>query len=175
MQTEPSQTRPTSWLRTMLIGRNPRRTLLRIGVLVVTCVLLRAFVVVPIRVNGPSMLPTYKTGGINVVNRLAYLGSGPRRGDVVAIRLAGESMMFMKRVIGLPGETVTFAHGQLQINGRTVEEEYVKFRCNWDFVPECSKLGEDEYYVVGDNRAMPHTDHTQGAAKRERIVGKVLL
>ena len=174
MQTETSQARQPSWLRTIIIGRHPRRTLIRIVVIVVTCLLLRTFVVVPIRVSGPSMLPTY-SGGLNFVNRLAYLGHGPRRGDVVAIRLAGESILFMKRVIGLPGETVAFSNGRLLINGRLLEEPYVKFKCNWDFVPERSRLGDDEYYVVGDNRAMPHLDHTQGAAPRERIVGKVLL
>lgn len=175
MQTETSQARQTSWLRTILIGRNPRRTLIRIGVVVVSCILLRAYVVLPIRVTGPSMLPTYKGGTVNVVNRLAYLRHEPQRGDVVAIRLAGESVMFMKRVIGLPGETVTFANGRLLINGRFLEEPYVKFKCNWDFVPERSKLADDEYYVVGDNRTMSHVDHEQGAARRERIVGKVLL
>lgn len=175
MQTETSQTRQPSWLRTIIIGRNPRRTFIRIVVTVATCVLLRAFVVLPIRVSGPSMLPTYHARGVNFVNRLAYLGHEPRRGDVVAIRLAGESVMFMKRVVGLPGETVTFSNGRLLINGRSLDEPYVKFNCNWDFVPEHSRLGDEEYYVVGDNRVMPHTDYTQGAAKRERIVGKVLL
>lgn len=175
MQTEINQARQPSWLRTILIGRHPRRTLIRIVVTVVTFVLLRAFVVLPIRVSGPSMLPTYNAGRVNFINRLAYLGHEPRRGDVVAIRLAGESVMFMKRVIGLPGETVAFSNGRLLINGRSLEEPYVKFKCNWNFVPDSSKLGDDEYYVVGDNRSMPHTDHTQGAAKRERIVGKVLL
>lgn len=163
MQTEISQ------------ARHPRRTLVRIAVIVVTCLLLRAFVVLPIFVDGPSMLPTYKAGNVNFVNRLAYLGHGPRRGDVVAIRLAGESIMFMKRVIGLPGETVEFSNGRLLINGRSLAEPYVKFKCDWDFVPAHSKLADDEYYLVGDNRAMPHTDHTQGVAPRERIVGKVLL
>lgn len=174
MQTETNQARQASWGRTILIGRHPRRTLIRIGVIVVTCVLLRAFVVLPISVDGPSMLPTYKSGTVNFVNRLAYLRHEPRRGDVVTIRLAGESVMFMKRVIGLPGETVAFSNGRLLVNGRALDEPYVKFKCNWDFVPDRSQLGEDEYYVVGDNRSMPPTDHTQGAAKRERIVGKLL-
>ncbi|MCC6821701.1 MAG: signal peptidase I [Verrucomicrobia subdivision 3 bacterium] len=174
MQTEPCQTRQPSWLRTILIGRNPRRTLIRIVVIVVTCFLLRAFVVIPIRVSGPSMLPTYRAGSVNFVNRLAYLRQEPQRGDVVAIRLAGESVMFMKRVIGLPGETVSFSRGRFLINGRPLDEPYVKFACHWDFVPDSSKLSDDEYYVVGDNRTMPPTDHTQGGAKRERIVGKVL-
>ena len=56
------------------------------------------------------MLPTYRDHGVNFVNRLAYVFHEPRRGDVVAIRtLAGEHVMYMKRIVGLPGETVTFA------------------------------------------------------------------
>jgi hypothetical protein len=61
------------------------------------------------------------------------------------------------------------------INGRFIDEPYVKNNCSWDFRPEHWRLGDDEYYVVGDNRSMPYEDHKQGSAKRERIVGKVML
>jgi signal peptidase I len=175
MQTDIDQTERRSWLRTIFIGRNPKRTFLRIIATVVSVILLYKYVLVPIRVGGPSMMPTYGAGGVNFVNRLAYLWHEPRRGDVVAIRLAGESVMYMKRVVGLPGETVEFFEGRLLINGRFLDEPYVQFGCNWHFVPERSKLDDDEFYVVGDNRSMPHLDHTQGAARRARIVGKVLL
>jgi signal peptidase I len=77
--------------------------------------------------------------------------------------------------VGLPGETVEFVNGKLVINGRPVDEPYVKNECTWNFRPSHWHLGDDEYYVVGDNRAMAHEDHKQGSAKRERIVGKVML
>src|SRR5437870_1231965 len=81
-----------SWVRAAIIGRRPKRTLLRIVVLVVTCFVVFRFVLLPIRVDGGSMLPTYKEHGINVINRVAYLFHEPRRGDVVGIRLAGPSV-----------------------------------------------------------------------------------
>jgi len=175
MQSETVQTDKASWLRTILIGRNPRRTAIRLVVLVVGNVLLWTYVLVPIWVDGPSMLPNYRQHSLNVVNRLAYLRHGPKRGDVVAIRFSGKSIMLMKRVVGLPGETVEWVNGRLLINGRPLDEPYVKYDCSWNFRPNHWKLDEDEYYVVGDNRSMPQELHTKGGAKRERIVGKVML
>lgn len=175
MQSETIQPPSPSWLRTMLIGRQPRFTLLRILVLIAVTFVTFKFILVPIRIGGPSMLPTYRENNVNVVNRLAYRWHEPRRGDVVAIRLAGEHIMYMKRIVALPGETIEFVHGRLLINGQEVDEPYVKFECRWTFTPRPEPLGPDEYYVVGDNRSMRHTDHTQGVAQRYRIVGKVLL
>ena len=168
-------------MRTIVIGRNPLRTALRLVVVVVGILLLRAYVLLPIRVDGPSMQPNYREHSINIVNRLAYLRGEPQRGDVVAIRysgvsrLSGKSIMLMKRVVGLPGETVEWVDGKLLINGRPMDEPYVKYSCSWDFKPNHWQLGDDEYYVVGDNRAMAYEDHLQGAARRVRIVGKVML
>jgi Signal peptidase, peptidase S26 len=85
------------WVHTLVIGRRPKRTLLRIAVLVVTTFVVFKFIVIPIRVEGISMSPNYRDGSINFINRLAYSHSKPRRGDVVGVRLAGEHLMFMKR------------------------------------------------------------------------------
>ncbi|MGD0261903.1 MAG: signal peptidase I [Verrucomicrobiota bacterium] len=162
------------WLLRVLIGRNPKRTLVRIVVLIVVSFVVFRFALVPIRVEGGSMLPTYKENGVNFVNRLAYLFHEPRRGDVVAIRLlAGEHVMYMKRIVGLPGETVVFHKGHLFINGKLLDEPYVKLPGNWEREPV--QVGPDQYYVVGDNRDMLWEGHVQGRAKRELIVGKVLL
>jgi signal peptidase I len=164
---------PPWWLR-VLIGRRPKRTLVRIVILVAVCFFGRAFVLLPVRVHGPSMLPTYREHGVNIVNRLAYVFHEPRRGDVVAIGLkAGEHVMYMKRIIGLPGETVAFHNGYLYINGQRTEEPYVKLRGYWEH--EAEQVGPDQYYVVGDNRDMPWRDHEKGRAMRGNIVGKVLL
>ena len=161
--------------RTIWIGRKPGYTAVRIAVIVVVVVLLRMFVFFPIRVDGPSMLPTYKENSVNVVNALAYLQHEPKRGDVVAIRFSGRSLMLMKRVVALPGETVEFVQGRLLINGKELAEPYLKYACDWEFRPSHWQLDEDEYYVVGDNRSMPAEDHKQGGAKRDRIVGRVML
>ena len=162
------------WLQRVLIGRRPKRTLVRAVVLVVVSVVVFKFVLQPIRVEGGSMLPTYKDHGIHFVYRLAYLFHGPRRGDVVAIRLlAGEHVMYMKRVVGLPGESVSFHRGHLYINDEPLDEPYVIFQGNWNHEPE--QVGPDQYYVVGDNRDMPWADHTKGRPTRNLIVGKVIL
>ncbi len=162
-----------SWLQTLLIGRNPKRTGIRIIALIVTSFVVFRFILLPIKVEGMSMMPAYKDNRVNFVNRMAYLFHPPARGDVVAIRTSGRSIMYMKRIIGMPGETVAFHLGHTVINGEVLEEPYVKYSCDWEMPPKI--LGPDEYYFVGDNRAMPWLDHTQGTADRSKIVGKLLL
>ena len=174
MGTNADAAQAPSWLVRVLVGRRPKRTLVRIVILVAVCCLIRASVLLPVRVVGPSMMPTYRDHGFNLVNRLSYLFHEPRRGDVVAFRLlAGGHVMYMKRIVGLPGETVAFRKGQLHINGQALEEAYLKLRCNWEHEDET--VGPDQYYVVGDNRDMPWQDHEKGRLTRNLIVGKVLL
>jgi len=162
-----------NWLRIALVGRNPKFTLARIAVLSVTCFVVFGFILLPVRIGEISMLPTYKERSVNFVNRLAYLRHEPQRGDVVAIRLAGIHLMYMKRIIGLPGETVAFVNGRVLINDEALDEPYEKSNCDWNMPPV--KLDADEYYVVGDNRSMPTRYHVHGVAKRYRIIGKLFL
>lgn len=161
-----------NWLRTLIIGRNPRRTLIRACVLGVVTFVVFKFALPRIGVSGPSMEPNYRDGTAWYVNRLAYLTHEPRRGDVVAIRLAGPSFMYLKRVVGLPGERVGFSDGKVTINGEALDEPYLKFSSDWSRPPV--QLGADEYFVVGDNRSMPIEYHTFGKATRDRIIGKTL-
>lgn len=161
------------WLQVVLLGRRPKVTMIRLAVLVVVCFVIFKFILVPIRIEGISMLPTCRDQQFNCVNRLAYLRHEPQRGDIVSVRLAGRSIMFMKRIIGLPGETVEFRQGHAYINGQLLEEPYLKFPCNWEHAP--IQCGINEFYVVGDNRSMPFIEHTQGRAERERIFGKLFL
>ena len=161
------------WLRVLTIGRRPKVTLTRIAVLVVTCFVTFKFILLPIRLEGISMQPTLRTGQVNFVNRLAYLRHAPRRGDIVSVRLAGPHVMLMKRIIGLPGETISFHAGRAYINGQPLDEPYVKFSCDWEHEP--IPCGLDQYYVVGDNRSMSFEAHMQGRAERDRIMGKLLL
>ena len=164
--------RPSLW-RTVLIGRQPKFTLLRILVLIVVIIFARHFFLLPIRIIGPSMLPTYQDHGVNLVNRIAYRSHEPARGDVVAIRTSGESIMFMKRIIGLPGETVVFHKGHVTINGQELAEPYVIYPCDWELPPVTVEASK--YLVIGDNRSMSADAHTFGQTERQRIVGKILL
>lgn len=173
---------PPSRLSRALVGRNPKRTLVRIVVLVAVCYVLffSRLVLVPIRVEGISMRPTFVQGQPHFINRLAYLFREPQRGDVVGVVLehtAGKSsissLVYLKRVIGCPGDTVAFHKGFAYVNGKPLNEPYVKLPCDWEAPPE--RLGSTDYYVVGDNRSMAHNDHEQGKAFRKQIIGKLLL
>ena len=161
------------WLRIIAVGRNPRLTLVRILVLVAVCFVVFHFVLLPLRVSGISMEPTYHDNSINFLNRLAYLTHEPQRGDVVSIRYAGPHVMLMKRIVGLPGETIRFVHGTIFINGAPLRRTLRKNPCDWTSPPE--QIGPDEFFVVGDNREMPERDHVHGRVERGRILGKVLL
>jgi len=161
------------WVRRALIGRDPARTLVRIFVWIILILVIRSYMLLPIRVEGVSMLPNYKENGIHFVNCLAYVFHPPQRGDVVAIRYSGRSVMLCKRIVGLPGEIISFRDGHVEINGAPLDEPYLKRPCNWDHSAEL--IGPDEYYVVGDNRSMDFDQHTKGRAERVRIVGKVVL
>ncbi len=179
MQATNSSANRPGWLQIVVIGRRPGFTLIRILVLVVLVVVTVKFVLLPIKVEGISMEPTYHNHRIDCVNRLAYLWHAPQRGDVVAIRfadpgkLSSPSEMLMKRIIGLPGETVSFHEGHVYINGQLLDEPYLKTPCDWEHEP--IQCGPDQYYVVGDNRTMPFEYHMQGRAERDHIIGKVLL
>ena len=171
---ENNQAAPSSpWWMRVLVGRRPRRTLVRILVLSVTCFVVFKFVFRPISVKGISMEPTYRDGRINFVNRLAYRFHEPRRGDVICIPLAGESVMYLKRIVGLPGEIVSIKAGVLVIDGRPQAEPYVKYSQPWEIAERL--LGTNEYFVVGDNRGMDQNDHVKGLVTRDHIVGKVLF
>ena len=158
----------------MLIGSSPKKTLIRTGVVAAAAFILFRFILFPVRVNGISMEPTYRNGGFNLINMMSYTAAEPRRGDVVAIRLAGKSVSYLKRIIGMPGETVEFRNGQLFINNKLYDEPYIKPGGEWNS-PEPRSVGEDTYYVAGDNRSMDMESHVQGIVQRKRILGRPLF
>jgi signal peptidase I len=115
------------------------------------------------------MEPTYVNGGFNVCFRLRYIFSEPERHDVVAIRLAGESVILLKRVVGLEGDVVEFRDGTLFVNENNVHETYVRFPSNWNLPPR--EVDKDHVYVVGDNRSVPIEVHVFGQTSIDRIIG----
>jgi signal peptidase I len=164
------------WFRTIVVGRQPRWTLIRIVVVVVTSYVLFHYVFLLRKIESVSMMPTLREG---TIHRLAYSPSrGPQRGDIVAVRTSGETILYVKRVIGLPGETVEIRNGRVIINGEVLEEPYVHPRrqpWNWPTQPPIPRqLGPDEYFVIGDNRSMPQESHDFGRVEARRIVGKLI-
>ena len=159
--------------RRLLFGRDPRRTFVRVGVLAAMSFVIFRWLMIPIRTQGISMLPTYRSGTLNLVDRVTYHFTPPHRGDVIAIRLAGPRVVYVKRIVGLPGERVAFVQGQVQIDGAPLPEPYVRNRRPWN-VGEVT-LGPHEYFVVGDNRGMNAGDHDFGRVEAARIMGKVVF
>jgi signal peptidase I len=156
-----------------IIGRNPRATLLRIFVLVCTAAILFGWVLIPLRLSGISMLPTYHGGTLNFANRAAYWLREPARGDVVAIRLAGLHAVYVKRIVGMPGERIEIVEGSVTVNGEVLLEPNVARRARWNLA--AVTLQPDEFFVIGDNRSMRIDDHAFGRVVRSRIIGRLLF
>ena len=146
---------------------------MRIVVLVGISFVLFTWVLLPVRAEGISMEPTYESGSFRLVNRLSFIAGAPSRGDIIAIRLAGLRVVYVKRVIGLPGERLEILDGQVHINGVRLDEPYVRNRREWQF--EEVTMGQGEYFVIGDNRGMNLRDHTLGRVDSSRIVGRVIF
>lgn len=157
----------------LIFGENPRRTTVRILILGTVSVVTFGWVLIPVRAEGPSMLPTYRSGSLNLVNRLAFVMKSPERGDVVAIGIAGPHAVYIKRIVGLPGERIAITQGTVRVNGQPLEEPYVRNRSPWTMSEV--QLGPDEYFLIGDNRGMRAEEHDFGRASRSRIVGKVVF
>jgi signal peptidase I len=160
-------------LRRILFGSDPRRTAVRVLVLVAISVVVFKWVLLPVRAEGISMQPTYESGTLRIVNRLSFLSGHPVRGDIIAIRLAGLRVVYVKRVVALPGERLAIVDGQVMINGVPLDEPYVRNRRPWQF--EEVTLGPNEYFVIGDNRGMNLRDHTLGRVDASRIIGRVIF
>ena len=105
-------------------------------------------------VRGPSMDPTLIDGETVVINKLAYVFGSVERGDIVAIRPMGSDEYFdIKRVIGLPGETICIRDGRIYINGEPLEDPYLTEEITVIGVAEKEVLiDEDSIFVIGDNR-----------------------
>lgn len=126
----------------------------------------------PVQILGDSMLPNYHARERHFINKLAYLTDKPQRGDVVGVRVSNGDT-YIKRVIGLPGEEVSFTNGVVFINGVLLQERYVETRVPEDFGMEGKSvtLGAETYYVMGDNRAVS----VLGKIPINIIIGKVVF
>jgi len=146
--------------------------LIRLSAVAISAVILFSTVIIPFRVMGFSMEPTYLNGRFNFCFRQQYLFSEPKRHDVVVIRMAGEKVMLLKRVVAMGGEVVEFRQGMLFVDGRKIVEPYVRQPSTWNLPPRLVRL--NHVYVVGDNRNVPINVHQFGQTTINRIVGAPL-
>ncbi len=125
-------------------------------------------------VEGSSMEPNFHESQRIFVSRVHYMLDAPKRGDVVVFlnprHEDGDDLI--KRIIGLPGETVRIESGQIYIDGVPIEEPYIKDMPTYSDEIE---LGEDEYFVLGDNRRNSNDSHDFGPITRDMIVGRAMF
>jgi signal peptidase I len=126
-----------------------------------------------VRVDGTSMLPTLQNNEYVLVSRLSYKIGQPQRGDIIVFALPTDhSQDLIKRVIGLPGETIRIDDGKVSVNGSILEEAYISqspvYNGQWT-------VGENQLFVLGDNRNNSKDSHQWGLLPRENVIGKALL
>ena len=142
------------------------------GLYVITIILVllvKKFVVSPIKVNGTSMMTTLHDGDIMILNIIGYRFDKINRFDIVVVDEGNEYLI--KRVIGLPGEEIEYKDNQLYINGKKVKENYGS-QVTEDFKV---KVKKNSYFVLGDNRTNSLDSRHFGAFKKDRIIGKTSL
>ncbi len=132
------------------------------------------FAIQSYRVSGPSMLPGLQTDDYVLVNKIAYLFHAPERGDVIVFHYPLDtSEDFIKRVIGLPGDTVTLDNKTVHVDGVVLHEPYISEAYNPS--GKTIKVPMDEYFVLGDNRPLSDDSRDWGLVPKADLVGKAVI
>ncbi|MBE2234506.1 MAG: signal peptidase I [Anaerolinea sp.] len=143
-------------------------------VLTLVIFLLVRTVIQNFRVEGMSMEPNFHDGQFLLINKLAYRLGDPARGDVIVFRYPLDpSRDFIKRVIGLPGETVEIRNGQVLINNQPISDPATVNSAFYNMAP--LTLGAEEMFVLGDNRPNSSDSHSWGTVPADKVIGKVVL
>ena len=163
------------------VTENPLMEIFRFSLIAILIVVpIRLFIAQPFIVSGASMETTFHSGEYLIVDQVTYHFEKPNRGDVIIFRYPRDpSKFFIKRVIGLPGDTISIEDGVITITneanpkGMILSEEYA------ETMPPAAKfvekVGEREYFVMGDNRDESSDSRSWGVLQEERIVGRAWL
>jgi len=141
---------------------------------------IRYFLFQPFLVKGQSMEPNFENGDYLIVDEISYRFRGPQRGEIIVFKSPQDpSQRFIKRIIGLPGETVEIKDGKVKIS----KNNSTQILDEKNYLPSSIYtsgdirvvLGEDEYFVLGDNRDFSFDSRRFGPLPEKKIVGRVFL
>jgi len=160
---------------------NPFIEIIRFSLIAILIVVpIRMFIAQPFIVSGASMRETFYNGDYLIVDQVSYRLHLPERGDVIVFRYPRDpSKFFIKRIIAVPGETITIGDSTVTITndanpeGIVLDEPYIRSMRPGAMITE--KLGEREYFVMGDNRDESSDSRVWGVLQEERIIGKAFL
>ncbi len=150
-----------------------------IGVAIFLSFNIRTFVAEARWIPSSSMEPTLQINDRLIIEKMSYRFNEPERGDIIvfnateALQAENFDEAFIKRIIGIPGDTVSVRNGQVTVNGNIIEEEYIKEAPNYDYGPVT--VPEDEYLVLGDNRNNSYDSHFWGFVPDDKIVGRAFV
>ncbi|HCI05279.1 TPA: signal peptidase I [Patescibacteria group bacterium] len=142
---------------------------------------IRFFIIQPFFVKGQSMEPNFHENDYLIIDELSFRLREPQRGEAVVLRSPFEkNYFFIKRIIGLPGETVSVKNGEVRIyseeypQGLVLDEPYLKDNEITDGNLEI-KIGQDQYFVMGDNRRYSYDSRRWGLLNQDDLIGRVWL
>ncbi len=140
-------------------------------IIVLVVVVIRTYIITPIKVNGTSMVDTLQNGDTMILNKISKRFKDIKRFQIVVI--STDDSYLIKRVIGLPGETIKYKDGRLYINGKETKDPYYKNENTKDF--DEVKIDDDSYFVLGDNRAISIDSRVIGTINKKNIIGTTRL
>lgn len=147
-----------------------------IAVAVIIAVLIRSFIFEFVYVNQTSMFPTLKQNDKICFVKVAYLFDPPQRGDIVIVDVKNSADNYVKRVIGLSGETIEVKSSKVYIDGILLQEDYLADGLEYDdFSPV--RIPDDCYFVMGDNRPVSEDSRSEnvGFINKKSVLGKVIF
>lgn len=137
-------------------------------IIIIVVVLIRTFIITPVKVDGDSMKETLTDNDILLLYKLGSI----KRFDIVVLDEAYDNEKIIKRVIGMPGETVSIKNDKIYINGKIIDNSFA-----YGITSDVDKieLGEDEYFILGDNRLISKDSRYFGPVTKSEIIGKVVF
>ena len=173
-----SQTKNTPQITDALtFGAELLKTIIIVGLL---AFVIRTFLVQPFIVEGESMSPYFHTNDYLIVDKLSYSFSNPKRGDIIVFKYPNDtSVNYVKRVIGLPGDTIKVADGHVTVNGHQLQESYLAPLVATQMLNGRSQadytVPNDSFFVLGDNRPNSSDSREWGFMPKTDLIGRVAV